>query len=630
MKRLIVFVLLTTMILLVSNMNIDAAGSGYALALTSEIATSGDYYKVNVDIESKEKNFSGTVRVVVENSNSSLVGYETIVSVPKGNTKTYTVDIPVRSVNTNKEITIYLYDTSGKKEYSEKFRSVFGKNANYINIGMLADNPDKISALDMGGDFVEYYEEKYQIMLDEVVLDDITDQLDRCDILVIDNYDTSTISEEIISEIEEWVNAGGILYIGTGRTMDRTVSGFNDGFLGIESRGTYHDEKYYTGNDYAEHELVDIDYSLAYTNISNVDNHIMMGNGMIVHSTFDLEDLTEEDNYNLNNFYTFILSHLVGSGGNNYNNNFSMYDLEDFQGYMEKPVRTGAGLLSLIIIIYIVLVGPICYLVLKSMKLQEKIWLVIPVMSLVFVGFIALLSFGVRVRGLNIKSVEMHNITKKMNETYIMGYSAKPSEWMIETKESYLYGEMITDYGYSKKEEGVIQYGGEVDRLYFKPDGTFDSTCFVMSKKNEQINDFTYDIELDDVDNNGLQNIRYGKIINDTGKHFDYVMIIGDYGSQIIKDVDAGEEMTVSINSTSSAYQGFSVSNSNLIYNGEVNDYYNKKDYEGAAELAAMAMTIKTNCEGQAGTIAIVGVTKGTNKTKEDSEVAWECYYSEY
>ena len=48
MKRLIVFVLLTTMILLVSNMNIDAAGSGYTLAVTSDLSTSSEYYIVNV------------------------------------------------------------------------------------------------------------------------------------------------------------------------------------------------------------------------------------------------------------------------------------------------------------------------------------------------------------------------------------------------------------------------------------------------------------------------------------------------------------------------------------------------------------------------------------------------------
>ena len=631
MKRLIVFVLLTTMILLVSNMNIDAAGSGYTLAVTSDLSTSSDYYIVNVDIESKLENFSGTMRVVVENDKASLVGYETIVSVPKGNTKTYSVDVPVKGLDAHKEITIYLYNTSGKKVYSEKFRSVFGKTASQITLGLLSDNPDKISALDMGGETVEYYQENYQVKLEEIDLDDISDQLARIDVLVINNYDTSSISEEVIEEIEDWVNYGGILFIGTGRTMDRTVSGFDDGFLGIESRGTYRDEKFYTGNDYAEHEVVDIDYTLSYTGISNVDNYINIGSGYIIHSTFDLEELTEDDNYNLNSLYNFILSQLVSSSNYNPNNNFSMYDLEDFQGYMEKPVRTGAGLLSLIIIIYIVLVGPICYLVLKSMKMQEKIWIVIPIMSLVFVGFVALLSLGVKVRGLNIKTVEMHNISNNTDDVFILGYSAKPKEWTIETKDSYLYGNMITDFGYSdSKEKGIIQYGGEVDWLTYKPEGTFESTCFVMTNKDKKIKDFTYDVEFDDVDNNGLQNIRYGKITNNTGKDFDFVMIIGDYGNQLIKDVQDGEEMTVAINKSSYGYQGYSVSNNNLIYNGEVSNYYRKKDYEGAAELSAMAMTLKANCAGMPGTLAVVGVTKGSAKTKVDSEAAWECYYSEY
>ena len=76
--------------------------------------------------------------------------------------------------------------------------------------------------------------------------------------------------------------------------------------------------------------------------------------------------------------------------------------------------------------------------------MQEKIWIVIPIMSLVFVGFVALLSLGVKVRGLNIKTVEMHNISNNTDDVFILGYSAKPKEWTIETKDSYLYGNMIS------------------------------------------------------------------------------------------------------------------------------------------------------------------------------------------
>ena len=71
----------------------------------------------------------------------------------------------------------------------------------------------------------------------------------------------------------------------------------------------------------------------------------------------------------------------------------SIYDLKNMMSYMEKPANTSAPVLIIILIVYIVLVGPAIYLILKAMKKQEIIWYVIPCISLLFVGFVFILSF---------------------------------------------------------------------------------------------------------------------------------------------------------------------------------------------------------------------------------------------
>ena len=67
------------------------------------------------------------------------------------------------------------------------------------------------------------------------------------------------------------------------------------------------------------------------------------------------------------------------------------------------------------------------------MKKREIIWYVIPCISILFVGFVFLLSFSVNVRGLILRSVTVCDLDSESEKSYIMGYNPKARDWSVTT-----------------------------------------------------------------------------------------------------------------------------------------------------------------------------------------------------
>ena len=198
----------------------------FVIDLSSMISTDGEYYTVTMDIENPGGDFSGYARVGVD-YNDSLVGYDVDISIPKGSTKTYSITVPKKAANGQDTVQVTIYDKNDKAQYAEKFKSVFSQK-NVLNTGILADDPDSLSFLDNGGKKVEYSGVRYPVKLTYLDANTLADSLPTIRILVINDYDTSTLSEETIGSIKRWVDDGGMLVLGTGENAQRVLSGFNN------------------------------------------------------------------------------------------------------------------------------------------------------------------------------------------------------------------------------------------------------------------------------------------------------------------------------------------------------------------------------------------------------------------
>lgn len=604
----------------------------FNIEVSSSLSSNGKYYTMNMDVENPGSDFTGYLRLRAE-LNGYSVGYDVDISIPKGSTKTYTVNVPVSAAVNQDVVQINIYDKNDKSVYAEKFRSVFSSQRNVINTGILSDKPDAISFLDNGGKKIDYNGDKYAVKIDSLDPADISTEIDSLKLLVVNDYDTSTLSTENIGSIVKWVRSGGILVLGTGENAERVLSGFDDydsSFVGLNYLGPI--EYQLTMDDDADtYQAAMFDDNYEYNYLTAESNMKYVGSGGIIVFTADLtvfsldEDIRDEE---VENLYRNAMDNSSNSSNSgNYYHNLNSYDVESVQAYMEKPARTGAGLLAFLIIIYVALVGPVIYLILKAINKREKIWIAIPALSVLFVLFVFLISIGVRVRGVTMNSVTAIEVNGDMKETYVFGYAPDPEKWSVDTKETYVFGDIVSDYSY-KNENSVnaaIKQKSDKDQLTFYPDNAFDTGCFVLNSNSDFSGDFEFDLEDDSYDPSGtVTGIQDGLVKNNTGVDFDYVMMISQAGMQVEEDVQNGDTIMVDI--SGSGYSSY-YSASEILRN-TAKQPYDHKEYDKAGAIAAMAL-VAENQELNNQTFTIIGVRKGKSVTQEN-EKSWECYYKVY
>ncbi|SEP77315.1 hypothetical protein SAMN02910369_00596 [Lachnospiraceae bacterium NE2001] len=633
-----------------------AARSDFKVNVDSELSNDSEYYIVSMDIENSGKDFSGTVRLAVDLGGTS-VGYDVDISIPSGSTKTYKVNVPSMARTNSNVVEVQIYDQKGKKEYAEKFQSLFVQNNGTLKFGILSNNPDALYFMDLGGSRIVVNGQNYYVGLEEAVGSKLSEDIDSLAGLIINDYDTSTLSDETIAKIENWTNQGGILIFGSGSHAEEVISGFDQSFLGFKFSSSY-TSKYNDENGYEteeEYEIASFDYySGKYYFDSNLSYSASSGSGMIVSYCIDLAEYREED-YQMADCINSMYQDVIGNTRDLYNNknysNLNVYTLETLQGYMEKPAKSASVLLVLLIIAYTALVGPIAYLILKAMKMREKIWLVIPALSLVFVLFVFLVSLGIRVKGITLKSVNVVNLDSNKEDCYLFGYAPDPEEWDIKTNDEYDYACVLDSYSYSgtEKVDMAVKKSDGGEKITFYPDSAFDTRCAVLSSRDSGNGNFKLDVSISGNSNNGLDDlddleeyedydydyyssssvtgIDDGTVENTTGIDFDFVMIITQAGAQLEEDVKNGDKIKIDLDSTSYNYASYSFGYDHL-NNDYTKKYYDKKDYDSSGAIASMILAEQTlntsDCQ-----IIVLGVKESKSKT-DQNEKSWDVYYSYY
>lgn len=626
LKRLISVLMATIMcvcIVLISSGDSYAAKDQFSINVESTISQNQEYFEVEIEITNNGKDFTGFAELEVMSSYYySYVGYDTAISIPSGSTKTYTVRVPADSTkNSTEPERVVIYDSNRKREYSEKFKGTFSTTSGILNMGILSDNADELSFFDLGGGSLDLNGQKYKISIEELSAGELVDTIEGLDYLVINDYDTSVLSEEQMTVIGDYVARGGCLILGTGERGEEVLSGFDypDSFLDAKFDSTFETPLYLNGS----YE----DTAITSLNLGSGSNYVYTGMvesysryygvGSIEIVGFDLSLLDDIDDYGNPPEDVLMTSYNYTSNSGYYYDSLDIYSVENIQGYMEKPANMGSVALILLIIVYVALVGPIIYLILKKMNKREIMWIVIPGISLVFVFFVFLISFGVKVRGLTVKSVTIEQLGTAKTDSIIFGYTAKPETWSVDTKDEFEYGTAITNYDYNAQEGALpkaqLLNTSDSYHLMYNSSSAFETGAFVMTNITDPKGQFEIDMDLA-----GTK----GTVVNNSGLSFDYVLVQNyTSGYQLFENVSDGETMKVDFNSvgTNYSYSGATT----LLYN-EARAEYGNGNYDNASLLAAIAMGTDYIDPDQ---LFVIGVKESDSLTTED-EKSWHCYYS--
>lgn len=557
-KTLLVVILLPLMVCVLSFSAYAGGDDDFEVKSTSGTSPDGDVEYVYLQVTNNGKDFGGYVRLILgDGSYYDAIIYETYASIASGSTENVTIGIPVPEGADlqDYEATVKILDTKGNELYSARQKKLFTINSSQ-QFGILSNSGS-------GLDYIEkYFSDPYNItiyggyntedkwtslyMMPAELTDGYT--LKQMSFLFIDDFDLSTLKSEQIEAIEEWTRLGGVLVIGTGNNLDKSFSAFSKNFINLQlgNKYSYSSFSYYSSTGYIM--IADLLPGKGYSQMCYGEMHSQnVGRGAVVVANFALSDPDLDRSFFGTDLYTNLMSLKASSGINNTNNyNMSSHDMEINYGVMQGRSTFSPTLLRIMVLFYVVLIGPGIYLILKKANKREIIWFAVPAISFVFVILVFLISRGFDMRSRQFATVRIANADGKEAETdYIMGYSANRKDWSITLNDNaeaagpVIY---VNKYSYNSKEDKYQYKSSNTTagmQLFYSPESGFDNAYFKVKADNSVTGGgMKHSLELD---NSKI----VGELENGTDYDFDHVILVCYGYYDMIDNVKSGDKITI-------------------------------------------------------------------------------------
>lgn len=629
--------------------SIQAYAEESPFSIKAELLPSdNDVYDIQVTVENLGTDWEGIVRLRLGTTYGELNGcaFDTVLALPQGSKKQFSVKIPTISVgSTNGTIFVNLVDKNDDIIAQKEFTRLLFDGTDALLMGILSDNYDSLTYMDMGGEPYQYNNNEFPIKLVDLNQDSLDSSLVSLTFLVIDSYNTSILTEEKIKEIELWTENGGMLIVGTGNRVQDTLSGLD--FLGITCTEVLspgdsisHESAYFDTSQIYWAELDDIydTYSFKNNNFSIVCSRGDGSVGIVPYSFSELGSLgAMTDSSPLVNDLLNDIGHYANSryGGTSVQNSDYGYNLSRFfriWGNGEDKLHFGT--LKAIVILYVIFVGPILYLILKFLKKRDFYWIAVPLSTLLGVLLIYLSGRGFEVINTNVYSVTVEDLSHREKPvTYLHSYDSSHKEWSLRLSQNCEYAgpSLNTYFDTTKNDKYTSRIKKEGERFYFglRPSISFEDGYFTVgNSKNFEDGSIISNIEA--YGQNGIR----GTITNQTSKDFAYFAVIMGDRLRVYKNLPSGECCDLSFQApvftnTTNRY-GYIIIESYLY--DFLRESYNEKK-SGSMDLeAALGMGICTAYyyHENIGATLVVGVTQDWENIVDDncSEESYGCVYT--
>ena len=621
-------------------------------------------YVMQVTVENSGEDFTGTVQVIFAGLHVKNCAYNTEITLPAQGKKQFTIRVPDTAADTAKGMcALNFLDEKGKLLQSVKLNNVFRNTMTEIPVGVLSKNYEGLSHMEAKGETLGIRSMSYPVKLQELQGENLKEQLTGVYILLIDQYDVSALHKEDILAIEDWVKGGGCLLVGTGEYAEQTLTGFDQDFLDVRikeirepgeenilSSNADRNEYYYSlykedGIDFTKMAVAGLDIGSVtgyfYENIDNPAAISTMERGavMVFYCSFGDEELQKADSYTIISLY----QELMDNGGNFIGDDYSewTYVRQRCLSFIDH-INTDVDFtwLKVMTLVYVVLVGPVFYLILRKCKKCEWYWIGVPAFGVLFIAGVYVVGRDVRVKEARVYSVTVQEADGDRADTYLMAYHAGTEPWEISLRDTY-------EMAGPDSEGNQYYYGGyqNVDRYYYtvgngsnglsvgiKPEENFDNGYFHVTGSAQSRGRISC---------SGIKSMETalseGTITNETDCDMAYLAVF--YGKDILafSDVKAGETIDLRRDRGNGkcVYQcsSYSLSLNDVLYDMlTVYSYRDDKGYaqdDMAALLIGLGAAINERPEGSEEAM-IVGVVKNYERATVGrcSELSYGCLYS--
>jgi hypothetical protein len=223
------------------------SGSGPRFSVSAGFDTryrDGNWVPVVVSLSNSGSDFNGTLSITATPSfnntadSSTISNYQQPVNLANGAQKQITMYIPLSTgaSGTTQNITINLLNSNGQT-VSKQTSTLNAIGTGDIFVGVLSDQTTGFAPLNavplpnQGGAMIVEH-------LSATTMPALAEVLENFDVIVLDNYTTSNLSQAQLNALDTWVNQGGTLIEVGGPEWHRTLSPLPSDLLPVSITGT--------------------------------------------------------------------------------------------------------------------------------------------------------------------------------------------------------------------------------------------------------------------------------------------------------------------------------------------------------------------------------------------------------
>lgn len=403
----------------------------------------GKGFPLEIMLTNKGSDLSGDL-VIFANPNYRTQGNVVVpVELPQGEEKTVRVSVPGHGDNfyhnqqSNKDSFIRFY--KGGWEEGEEVKLSTDKTfrpgyfpENRLVMGVLSDSPDSLNYLKL----TKYNAESVEfISLEETDLPEDSTGFEIFDVLLINDFNISTISKEKQDALKSWVRSGGHLMLGSSPGLTQQLGELKDlTVLHISGETSFDNLNFFSENlnddkpSFSQVEIMTGDIAEK-AKVYYSDHSLPMvmnksfGIGEVTQFAFNVgsQTLSSWDSYPL--FWEDVLQKTVDT------------DIHGQQRYVMEELSSQLGnivnafpssflpLTALIVlfIVYLILLIPGLYFLLKKLDKRESSWWIIPAVAVIASAAIFLVGAKDRIAGSQTSDVSILSID---NTGTASGYGA--------------------------------------------------------------------------------------------------------------------------------------------------------------------------------------------------------------
>ncbi|SCG82453.1 hypothetical protein DW1_0845 [Proteiniborus sp. DW1] len=522
---------------------------------------------INIEVKNNVKDLNGKIQVLFENTASSdkklYTAYTKDIDIAEGTTKTINMEFKLdRHIG---EYKVRILDENDKVIWENKpiaFPSA--KASNTVGVGILSDEYESLGYLPL----MVFSNPEDSSGKRATVMCDLSEQLptdtrflEMLNVIIINNYNTEKLTTEEKNALNQWINNGGVLLIGTGPSYNKTLKGLEDfNYINVTGTSTiteFKNMKDSSGDPFTPNSPLQIINATSDTGnviLEEEKRPIIFakssGKGKIIISVFDLGlspflDWSGKDK--------FIQSILAGdiSGvytGNNIRSHNYPYKFHSINQYIPTDKAPSVKVIITILMIFTIIAGPINYLVLRILDKREMAWITIPALSIIFSLVMLIWGSGTSFKNPLMNNVSVISINNELNSYDISTHSGvisfKNGDVNISSSENTAIFPNIS-YGYNdymnfNNEDIVLEYILQKNNtISFKDRGVWDIQQITLKETKKLEQNIIQDLKL-------KEDIISGEIKNNTNMDLEDAFLFYSYGFHKLGDIKSGESKSIS------------------------------------------------------------------------------------